>query len=141
VSLPHAHLVFVTKYRRPVFTDEMLTFCENTMRAVCGELDIELVEYNGEPDHAHPLLAYPTALAIATLVQRLKDRTAYAVRREDTGRCVRTRMHGYLWTPSTSPSPAAAHRCRSSSDTSTAKPGHHERRTAPGDRRDRLTPG
>ena len=34
VSLLHAHLVFVTKYRRPVFTDAMLTFCEQTMRGV-----------------------------------------------------------------------------------------------------------
>jgi putative transposase len=34
VSLLHAHLVFVTKYRRPVFTDAMLTFTEHTMRGV-----------------------------------------------------------------------------------------------------------
>lgn len=30
VSLLHAHLVFVTKYRRAVFTDDMLTFTEHT---------------------------------------------------------------------------------------------------------------
>jgi REP element-mobilizing transposase RayT len=33
-SSAHAHLVFVTKYRRPVFTDAMLTFTEHTMRGV-----------------------------------------------------------------------------------------------------------
>ena len=27
MSLLHAHLVFLTKYRRAVFTDAMLTFC------------------------------------------------------------------------------------------------------------------
>jgi putative transposase len=47
VSLLQAHLVFVTKFRRTLFTDEMLTFCEHTMRAVCAELDVELVELNG----------------------------------------------------------------------------------------------
>ncbi|MFJ9713797.1 transposase, partial [Streptomyces sp. NPDC101234] len=28
----HAHLVFVTKYRREVFNDDMLTRCEAIMR-------------------------------------------------------------------------------------------------------------
>jgi putative transposase len=100
VSLLHAHLVFVTKHRRRVFTGQMLTFCEHTMRAVCAELDVELVEFNGEPDHVHLLLAYPPTLAISVLAQRLKGRTAYAVRREYTGVCVRARMRGHLWSPS-----------------------------------------
>jgi putative transposase len=90
----------VTKYRRQVFTDEMLTFCEHTMRAVCAELDVELVEFNGEADHVHLLVAYPTVFAISTLVQRLKRRSAYAMRREFTGTCVRARMRGHLWSPS-----------------------------------------
>jgi len=59
VWLLHAHLVFVTKYRRPVFTDAMLTYCEHTMRAACADLDAELVEFNGETDHVHLLVSYP----------------------------------------------------------------------------------
>jgi putative transposase len=53
VSLLHAYLVFVTKYRRAVFTDAMLTYCETTMRGVCDDLGAELVEFNGETDHVH----------------------------------------------------------------------------------------
>lgn len=100
VSLLHAHLVFVTKYRRKVFTDDMPTFTQHTMRGVCDELGADLVEFNGEADHVHLLVAYPPALAISTLVQRPKGRTAYAVRREFTGACVRARMRGHLWSPS-----------------------------------------
>lgn len=100
MSLLNAHLVFVTKYRRRLFTGQILTFAEHTMRAVCAELDAELVEFNGEPDHVHLLVAYPPTLAISVLVQRLKGRTAYAVRREFTGVCVRARMRGHLWSPS-----------------------------------------
>jgi putative transposase len=100
VSLLHAHLVFVTKYRHPVFTDAMLAYCEHTMRGVCADLDVELVEFNGETDHVHLLVVSPPAVAISVLVQRLKGRTAYAVRREFTGACVRARMHGHLWSPS-----------------------------------------
>jgi len=78
----------------------MLTFCEHNMRTACAELDVELVEFNGETDHVHLLVAYPPTLAISTLVQRLKGRTAYAVRRELTGVCVRARLRGHLWSPS-----------------------------------------
>jgi putative transposase len=38
VSLLHAHLVFVTKYRRKLLTDQMLVFCEHIMRAVCARM-------------------------------------------------------------------------------------------------------
>jgi putative transposase len=100
VSLLHAHLVFVTKYRRPVFTDAMLIFTEKTMHGVCADLDAELVQFNGEVDHVHLLVAYPPTVAISALVQRLKGRTAHAVRREYTGVCVRARMRGHLWSPS-----------------------------------------
>lgn len=92
----HAHLVFVTNYPRPVFTDSMLTYCENTMSSVCADLGAELVEFNGDADHVHLLIAYPPILAISTLVKRLKARTAYAVRREYTSACVRARMRGHL---------------------------------------------
>jgi len=92
--------VFVTKYRRPVFTDAMLTHTEETMRSVCADLDAELVEFNGETDHVHLLVAYPPTLAISQLVQRLKGRTAHHIRREFTGACARARMRGHLWSPS-----------------------------------------
>jgi REP element-mobilizing transposase RayT len=72
VSLLHAHLVFVTKYRRPLFTGEMLTFCEHTMRDVCSAFDEELVEFNRETDHLHLLVAQPPTLAISKLARRLK---------------------------------------------------------------------
>lgn len=53
------------------------------MAGVCADLGAELVEFNGEADHVHLLVSYPPTLAISTLVQRLKDRTDYAMRRED----------------------------------------------------------
>ena len=100
VSALQAHLVLITTYRRPVFTDEMLTFAENTMRTACSDLDVEPVEFNGETDHLHLLLAYPPTIAISTLIQRLKGRTAHPVRHQFTGRCVRARMRGHPWSPS-----------------------------------------
>jgi len=100
VSLLYAHLVFVTKYRRRVFNNAMLTDCETTLREVCVALGAELVEFNGEPDHVHLLVRYPPALPISEFVRRLKGATARRMRRDYTGRCNRARMHGHFWTPS-----------------------------------------
>jgi putative transposase len=58
------------------------------------------VEFNGQADHVHLLVAYPPTLAISVPVQPLKGRTAYAVRREYTGACVRARTRGHPWSPS-----------------------------------------
>jgi putative transposase len=130
----------VTKYRRRLFTDAMLTFCEHTMRAVCAELDVDLVECNGETDHLHPPVAYPPTLAISVLAQRLKGRTAYAIRRQFTGAWSAPACVATTGRRPTSPSPAAAQHCRSPSNTSTDKPDRFERRATPGDTADRLTP-
>jgi REP element-mobilizing transposase RayT len=47
----HAHLVFLTKYRRPVFNDDMLSSCERLMADICAGFGAELREFNGETDH------------------------------------------------------------------------------------------
>ncbi|KAA1243712.1 IS200/IS605 family transposase [Mycobacterium simiae] len=100
VSALWVHLVFVTKYRRRILNSAMLDYCLQTMSGVCTDLGAELVEFNGEPEHVHLLVAYPPTLAVATLVRRLKGRSSYAVRREYTGTCVRAPMNSHLWSPS-----------------------------------------
>jgi putative transposase len=59
----------VTKFRRAVFTDDMLTYCQHNMGTACAQLDIELIEFNGQANHPHPLVAYPSTPAISTLVR------------------------------------------------------------------------
>ncbi|WSC84110.1 IS200/IS605 family transposase [Streptosporangium sp. NBC_01756] len=96
----HVHLVFVTKYRRDVLTDAMLTRCEDVMREVCAQLGATLREFNGEDDHVHLLVHYSPKLPITTLVNRLKGVSAHYLRKEFTGRINRHIMHGHLWSPS-----------------------------------------
>lgn len=96
----HVHLVFVTKYRRGVFTDEMLTRCEEIMRKVCEDFEAELKEFNGERDHVHLLVHYPPKVAVSKLVNSLKGVSARRIRQEFTGRINRAIMHGHLWSTS-----------------------------------------
>ena len=43
----HVHLVFVTKYRRKVFTKEILADLRDTFDSVCQDFESELVEFDG----------------------------------------------------------------------------------------------
>lgn len=96
----HVHLVFVTKYRRGVVNDEMLTRCEEIMRKVCEDFDAELKEFNGERNHLHLLVHFPPKVAISKLVNGLKGVSARRIRQEFTGRINCAIMHGHLWSPS-----------------------------------------
>ncbi|MFG3353776.1 IS200/IS605 family transposase [Streptomyces sp. NPDC048001] len=96
----HAHLVFVTEYRRGVMNDEMPTRCEEVMRKVCEDFDAELKEFNGEADHVHLLVHYPPRIALASLVSSLKGVSSRRLRAEFTGRVNRATTHGRFWSPS-----------------------------------------
>ncbi|MFG2332695.1 IS200/IS605 family transposase [Streptomyces sp. NPDC048604] len=100
VSTMHVHLVFVTKYRRGVFNDEMLTRVEEIMRKVCEDFESELKEFNGERDHVHLLVHFPPKIAVSKLVNSPKGVSARLIRQEFTGRINRAIMHGHLWSPS-----------------------------------------
>lgn len=100
VSTLHVHLVFVTKYRRGVFTDAMLTRCEEVMRSVCKDFGADLAEFNGEGDHVHLLVHYPPKIAVSALVNSLKGVSSRHLRAEFTGQVNRAIMHGRLWSPS-----------------------------------------
>ncbi|MFG1701607.1 IS200/IS605 family transposase [Nonomuraea sp. M3C6] len=100
VSAMHVHLVFVTKYRRNVFNDEMLRRCEEIMIEVCDSFEAELREFNGEDDYVHLLVHYPPKVAISKLVNSLKGVSSLYLRKEFTGRVNHAIMHGHFWSPS-----------------------------------------
>lgn len=44
----HVHLVFVTKYRKKVFTKTILKELEEIFSNICKDFEAELVEFEGE---------------------------------------------------------------------------------------------
>ncbi|MDI3406652.1 IS200/IS605 family transposase [Streptomyces cavernicola] len=96
----HAHLVFTPKYRRGVFTDELLVRCEEVMRDVCADFDAELREFNGEADHVHLLVHYPPKVALARLVGSLKGVSARRLRQEFPAHINRYLWGEHFWSPS-----------------------------------------
>jgi len=82
VSNLRAHLVFTTKYRKAVFTSQLLDACEITMRQVCDDFDVTLTEFNGEKDHVHLLVHYPPTVELSKLVNSLKGVSSRILRRD-----------------------------------------------------------
>lgn len=71
VFLMHVHLVFVGKYRKKLFTKEVLDFMETVFRDICTDFESELKEFNGEGDHVHLLIHYPPKVSVSKLVNSL----------------------------------------------------------------------
>jgi putative transposase len=94
------HLIFVTKYRRRVFTEEMLSRLNFLFKETCKQMDCKLHEFNGEDDHVHLLVSYPPKLAISNLVGKLKGKSAYFLRKEYWNQ-IKNKLWGkHLWSPS-----------------------------------------
>lgn len=96
----HVHLVFVTKYRRNVFTKAILDELEIIFKNICLKFEAKLVEFNGEDDHVHLLVTYPPKVAIANLVNSLKGVSSRMIRRMDYPEIQNKFWGGSLWSPS-----------------------------------------
>lgn len=100
VFLMHVHLVFVTKYRREVFTKEILDDLRNIFSSVCADFEAELVEFDGEDDHVHLLVNYPPKVAVSALVNSLKGVSSRMIRKKNYPSIRKKLWGGALWSPS-----------------------------------------
>ncbi len=96
----HVHLVFVTKYRRDVFTKEILDDLENIFHDICFKFESELVEFDGEKDHVHLLVNYPPKVSISSLVNSLKGVSSRLIRQKQYPSITKLLWGGALWSPS-----------------------------------------
>ena len=53
-----------------MFTAAHLHRMEQIMRDVCRDFECELAEFNGEANHVHLLVRFPTKVALSRLVAR-----------------------------------------------------------------------
>jgi putative transposase len=96
----HVHLVFVTKFRRKVFTREILIQTREIFKSVCKDFEAELMEFEGEKDHVHLLVNYPPKVSISKLVNSLKGVSARLLRKKGYPTIVKYLCGGSLWSPS-----------------------------------------
>ena len=95
----HAHLVFVTKYRKRVFTSEALDILKEVIQKVCDDFDVELAAFEGEDNHVHLLINYPPQIQLSKLVNSLKGVSSRMLRKQMPS--IANRYYkDVLWSPS-----------------------------------------
>ena len=96
----HVHLVFVAKYRRKVFTKEILDDMRQIFESVCTDFEAQLVEFDGENDHVHLLVNYPPKVSISKLVNSMKGVSSRMIRQKNYPSIREKLWGGALWSPS-----------------------------------------
>lgn len=75
----HLHLVWTTKYRKPVLVGEVGLRVRDLIRRICRDNDVEIMKGHVSKDHVHLFVSIPPQLAIIRLVQRLKGKTSHSL--------------------------------------------------------------
>jgi len=79
------HVVWITKYRKPVLVEEIGRRVREVIRRICTSLDVEIIKGNIRRDHVHLLVSVPPTLAVSKLVQRMKGVTSRILLQENRG--------------------------------------------------------
>jgi putative transposase len=96
----HVHLVFITKYRKAVFSKAVLGDMRIIFTDVCKDFEAELVEFDGEVDHVHLLINYPPKVSVSKMVNSLKGVSSRLIRKKNYP-CIQRKLWGdALWSPS-----------------------------------------
>src|SRR5262245_5937587 len=78
----HRHLVWVTKYRKPVLVGPIGYRLRELISEICGSEDVHILKGHVSKDHVPLLVSIPPQVTISRLVQRLKGKTAYRMLQE-----------------------------------------------------------
>jgi len=70
------HLVWITKYRKPVFFGDVAIRLRELIREICKSLDIEIIKGHVSKDHVHLFVSVPPRLSISKVVGRIKGKTS-----------------------------------------------------------------
>ena len=70
------HLVWITKYRKPVSTGEVASRMRELVREVCKARDVEILKGHISREHVHIFVSVPPQLSISELMKSIKGRTS-----------------------------------------------------------------
>ena len=103
VYLMAYHLVFVTKYRKPVISNEIGEFMKELSREICEQHGGTLISAETDADHLHLLISMPPQERPSDIIRVLKTQTSKKVHlNEKFDKYVKQYLFGdvSLWSPS-----------------------------------------
>jgi len=90
------HIVWITKYRKPILRGEIGKRVRELLRQTCASLDVYIVKGHVSKDHVHMLVSVPPSLAVSDLVKRLKGRSSRLML-EEFGELRKAYWGRHLW--------------------------------------------
>ncbi len=76
------HLVWITKYRKPVITGQIAIRTRELVRMICQSNEVEILAGHVGSDHIHLLVSVPPHLSASKLVQYIKGNTSRKLQME-----------------------------------------------------------
>lgn len=73
----HLHLVWITKYRKPVLIGDVAFQTREILREVCRAESVEIMKGHIAKDHMNLFISSPPQTTISRLVQRLKGKSSF----------------------------------------------------------------
>jgi len=70
------HLVWITKYRKPVLTGEIANRVRELIREICKSKEIEIIKGHVSRDHVHIFVSVPPHISVSGVMQSLKGKTS-----------------------------------------------------------------
>jgi len=65
------HLVWITKYRKPVLSGEVAKRVREVIREICKKEDIEIIKGHVSKDHVHMFVSAPPYLSVSDMIKKL----------------------------------------------------------------------
>ena len=70
------HLVWITKYGKPVFFGDVAVRLRDLIREICKSMDIEIITGHVSKDHVHLFVSVPPQLSISKVMGAIKGKTS-----------------------------------------------------------------
>ena len=75
----HLHLVWTTKYRKPILSGEVGLRIRELIRQICRDQDVEILKGHVSREHVHLFVSIPPQVTISRLVQRVKGKSSHSL--------------------------------------------------------------
>ena len=70
------HLVWITKYRKPVLRGEIAERIRDLIREICKANDIEILKGHVSREHVHIFVSVPPHMSVSELMKSIKGKTS-----------------------------------------------------------------
>ena len=78
----HYHLILVTKYRKPVFDDEISERARTLFEAIAPAYKIEVLEWNHDQDHVHISFKAQPKTELSKFINAYKSASSRVLKKE-----------------------------------------------------------